>query len=421
MENSTSPTDFADSLRLNSNELTRLQERARLALARGSSQWKARGEPRIPFQSRELIGIAAQQPGGTVVRVRVSATDISETGLGIIAGSYLHPTCKVDIHVCSLDGSWWKIEGEVVWCVHSEGRFHVAGIKFAERINVRQFVTREEYARAAAEQSESSVKITGTVLVLCDQPIEQALLTAVLAETGAKVSAAATVAEAVAIVNAQNVQAAVVDLDLVNETGAQALAELRRAGFTGPAIAVSARSAAKRGKIDSDVDVLTKPYKPRLLAQMVSDGICEQLGAGGGEPIDCTLDAKSPYFPCVGRFVESVKAEAQKLQQSIDSGDLERAQTTCRALLTGGKPFGYAAIADAAQRAILALDASQSVAESAPSLRQLCAKIALMRVPAASTPPMDAATAGAAAAPAAAPAMAPSAGHAPQANSTKAA
>lgn len=154
-------TESFDSLRLTDRQVRELlltREKQRLAMG-GAPLRGLVG--RFPDGCRLSIEIGDASSG--TQRHAVIGLTITETGVSIMTGRYIHDKSEVAVGLTTLEGEPVLLPGVVTHCRLVEGRVHEAGIRFREDIDPRDYVTKtREIAppdEDGCEQSEAPVEV----------------------------------------------------------------------------------------------------------------------------------------------------------------------------------------------------------------------------------------------------------------------
>lgn len=378
--------------------LDRLDARdaAAAALSAGNNR---RVAARTAFR-RADIRLQITHPGGGTVDCVVPARDLSATGIALLYWGFLHAGTQVRVTLPKLTGGDEQVLGAVAWCKHVVGPHHLVGVRFAERLLPRVFVPPESFGGPAGDLGASGEIIDprtlrGRVLLVDDDDLEHELFRHYLRPTQVKPVAASDVASAVAVLRGgERVDLLFVDLNLASGSGEQAIRACRDAGYAGPLAVLTAESSPRRLRdVQAQVSaILQKPFDQQKLLHLLSLWLTDatvEATARGEAAIRSTLAGDPAMHEMIGRFVVKARELAVRLHQSIETGDLSVARHCCSTLKGTGSSFGFPAVSRAAGEAMLALDASQSVAESATPMQRVimvCRQLAAPRPPAAASP-----------------------------------
>jgi hypothetical protein len=91
-------------------------------------------------------------------------------------------------------------------------------------------------------------------------------------------------------------------------------------------------------------------------------------GADLPSTISSDLAEQTHLLPLIRDYVKAAKAHEQSIRRAMESEDFAAARAACQELRETGGSFGFSKISEAAQAAVVALDASMAIHES---LREL--------------------------------------------------
>ena len=126
-----------DSVRLGRLERERLLNALEQPTHRGPTHQK-RMFQRVTFRQTN-VPITVESYGGSLMRFRVCARNISKGGMGFLHGGFLHPGNPCDVVLTTLDGERQVISGKIAQCRFVTGRLHEVGVKFVHPINPALF------------------------------------------------------------------------------------------------------------------------------------------------------------------------------------------------------------------------------------------------------------------------------------------
>ncbi len=132
---------FVDALRLNEEDWLRLmdaQERTAGVKTLGANNDFRRHE-RLPYRSMISVGLITEQPGGGWVGFKARSRNLSESGIGLYHGQYIHVGSRCEVLLKDKLGMV-RIGGTVRRCKLLTGRIHELGIEFEELIPVDDFI-----------------------------------------------------------------------------------------------------------------------------------------------------------------------------------------------------------------------------------------------------------------------------------------
>jgi signal transduction histidine kinase len=132
-----------------------------------------------------------------------------------------------------------------------------------------ELITPSKEARPTSDQKEA---ITGKVLLVEDNPVNQKIARAMLTKMGMSVSLAANGNEAVHAIALDHYDLILMDLQMPEKDGLQATREIRELGISVPIIALTANSTIESQKACFDagmVGFISKPFKLDSLTQAI--------------------------------------------------------------------------------------------------------------------------------------------------------
>lgn len=338
---------------------------------RGENGFVRRSNARFPFPGGPTR-MTVTHPGGGVRRFIVHPVNISSGGMCVIHGGFLHQGSIVTLELVGPSGVTETIGGRIAWCVLERHRAHSVGIRFDRQLDVRPLVDPSHLkASMALAQVADPSSLTGRVIAIEDQDVEGELLRITLSDTSIDLTVVSESAELFGIVAREPVDVILCDLNLHNERGEDVIMRLRTEHFTRPIVVITSDTSVKRATSVREVganEVITKPFEAPLLIRILSD----LLSAGGvlvsKEPLVSTLSPEMATKRKLTEYVARLHDTTSELRTAISAGDFEKAKSLCQTYRVTAGAYGFPLLLDAATKAIVALDASQSTAESRDDL-----------------------------------------------------
>ncbi len=360
-----------NTVRLKAADLQKLHEELEAA-SRGSSH--ARKCIRLDYVQLS-VRVEMHQPGGASISLQYAARNISSEGLGILHNSYVHPGTRCLVFLKHHDGQEVPIEALAVRCRHVKGLIHEVGLRFKSPINVRDFLIVDPMEGSFILENVDPTKIVGSMLHVDDSAMDRRLVRHYLAETSLNIVSVETGKAAMDRIG-EGFDVIVVDNDLGDMTGIELVQTLRAQGVAVPIIMLTAdtRPAAKEGARNARVSaIIPKPTSKEVMLQALAEFlIVNNTGpAETGGAVVSSLSAGDPTFKFVPEFVEELKQFAEKITKAIVTDDPATARRICYQLKGAAAALGFGGIGESAAAAMVAIDATNNLAECGKQLRQL--------------------------------------------------
>ena len=131
--------DSMDLLRMSEGELTEVFEQLDQMVGDGSDSFLS-GSQRRPYRegrvSVQIQGMNDLAP----TTFQMKPSDICRIGMSLLHGVFVYPGSACNITLRPLSGEAVEIPGEVATCRWVSGRVHEIGVKFAEPIELGDFI-----------------------------------------------------------------------------------------------------------------------------------------------------------------------------------------------------------------------------------------------------------------------------------------
>jgi CheY-like chemotaxis protein len=245
---------------------------------------------------------------------------------------------------------------------------------------------------APAMPPGNPIKINGRVLLVEDGEDNQRLLMAFLKMGGAEATLAVDGAEAVRLAREADYgyDLILMDMQMPVMDGYQATAELRRAGYAKPIIAVTAHAAPEdRAKCLAAgcTDYLSKPISKGVLLSACAgylsadptgtakptsgEGVTPAAPVAESARLCSSLANVARVAMVLDRFVSRLPERVNQIRNLLDGGDLENLRKAVHNLKGAGSGYGFAPLSEQSARAEDALRAQQSVDQVRREVEQL--------------------------------------------------
>lgn len=221
---------------------------------------------------------------------------------------------------------------------------------------------------AAPDKAKASVPraLVGLrVLLAEDGEDNQRLISMVLRKAGAEVAVAANGVFAVASAMSAKYDVVLMDMQMPEMDGYQATASLRRQGYEGPILALTAHAMAsdrERCVAAGCNDYLSKPIDRAHLVSTVAEfgGVAVEAGdaqseavaaalSDGGDVIVCELGDDCDVAEVIDLFVVGLGTKVQSMREALNNGCYGEVGNMAHQLKGAGGTFGYPQITEAAR------------------------------------------------------------------------
>jgi CheY-like chemotaxis protein len=257
-----------------------------------------------------------------------------------------------------MHGTWNDLSATVVRCQYVEGGVHEIGVKFD---------------RAVDPSAYCAAAIRARVLLVEDEPMLAKLGTLYLQQLNADVQTAANGREALAKIESGVFDLILMDIEMPEMNGWEAVTELRKRGYIGAITAATALTGPNDRErcLSSGFDhYLPKPYKREDLAKLINT-LRE-------EPLFSSLEGDSAMDDLINVFVSELPARIRTLETATASGDLAALTAQVRSLKAQAGSHGFEPISETARQIEARLLANKSLADILGDMKflmKLCSQV----------------------------------------------
>lgn len=367
---STMPDGLTNTLRMTPGDLARVM--ADLD-AQAPSKHPQRAFIRWPFH-KPAIRAEMRQATGSVSDLRYACRNLSGTGVSLLHNSYVHNGTTCTVHLPLLVGGTAATSGKVMRCRHVKGLIHELGIKFAEPVNIRDFVSIDATKGGFTLEAVDAAKLTGVLLHIDDSTMTRRLIRHHLRDTQLEIVNAETASDGIKR-SGEGFDLILCDYDLADCPGPDMVEKLRNAGAAMPILMLTAdmRSAVQNAKRDNRANsYLQLPVsQEQLLRGLAEFLLTDSNSADAGGPVCSTLSPDHPTAGFVGEYVDDLKAKASEINKAAQTDDAGTIRRICNDIKSVAPELGFVTISENAVAVVTALDASMSVPDSLRQIRTL--------------------------------------------------
>ena len=347
-----------------------------------------RKDTRHRYRTETDLVVTVCHPGGSIMRYAVKPRNISSSGVGFLHGSFLHKDTTCIVSLPTLAGEWIHAVGQVVRCVHVEGRVHEVGVLFRDPIDPSQFVVTDEQPQA--DDGSDLPKLIGQVLCVEDSVDDRDLIRFMLDRLAVKVLMTSDAEEAVAIFDGG------VELDLVLANhhpgaldGLAVIKTLRGKGCELPVVLMTADESEQthaQAVAQGCNTVLIKPFDLNGLAAVLlqhlplAEAVLEDANTS---VVSSSLWSDEQMRPLILTYLENLSTQVRQLDEMLTGAEpADAVEALCLQIKGTAGGYGYPQISHAAQH-LLALNRAdepvEKVQRQCQVLSSLCERACRVR------------------------------------------
>lgn len=296
------------------------------------------------YRAKSAALVRMQQPGGgSPAMFHCPTRYINNSSLGCLHGGYVHPRTRCSVQLFTTHGTWKDLDGVVDACTHVDANVHELCIRFDDEIDPGQFCpTAVRHRILLIEESTSLARLAIHDLQALNAEIEHVTDGRKGVETALK----------------NNYDLVLLDVELSDMDGLEAVREMRKEGYTGTLVAFTARSGPEEQKlaVEAGFDMhVDKPYKRQDMSRLL-EGLME-------EPIYSNYQADPQMTDLLKTFVEELPGEVRAMRLAGIHRDAERLAYCARSMKASAGSYGFDILADAAAKITEALAQGRSAAD----------------------------------------------------------
>jgi len=271
-----------------------------------------------------------QQPGdGTALSFRCPTRNLSEGGISILHGGFVHIGSRCVVQLISSHGAWEHVVGTVVGCRYVQANVHEVRIRFDHRVDPALYCSDAVKMRVLhVDDDPSIVRLVGTILrQLC-----------------AEVDVAQDGLEALEKVEKGSYDVILMDMEMPRMDGFKTTAELRKMGYTGTIVAATVldNPGDEERCIQAGCDrYIAKPFKRTDLAAL--------FDSFKREPLFSSLIDEPGMVEMVTAFVNELPGRLKAVSEAAGRLELTVLEQLARRLKAEAGGYGFEPISQAAE------------------------------------------------------------------------
>ncbi|MEM8494927.1 MAG: response regulator [Planctomycetota bacterium] len=353
-----------------------------------SKHASGRRSERLKFPDGIGVNAAISQPGGTSGNFLVRGLNLSEHGIGIIHGGYVHAGSKAVITLVTADGERFSVNGTAKRCEYVTNGVHYLGIAFDAPFDLDGFMKgiNDDDGQGTGSSTSRLQQVHGRVLVLDDSAAARRLTAYLLNRIGATVIEATDIDQAKRELQDLSVDLVLADMWFGERPVTDMMDQLRAA--VGPEVPVvlltgDERESTKQGALEAGcVDVLTKPVAMIGFAACIAEHLPAVEPAAEGEPprrIVSDLWGDMAMRPLITRFVRDLEDVVRRLDTDLGAMDSPTgklgAYNACMRIGADAAAYGFPSIQSVGSTMCMLIDGGAEAAELQAQLVDLQGRV----------------------------------------------
>lgn len=310
------------------------------------------------YRYRTLLQVQIHNTGrGASSTYQVPTHTISARRLSFLYGGYIHAGTFCVAKLTTHHGSWNNAPGKVVACRYVEAAIHEVCLQFDRMIDPALY---------------SPEAVQPRVLLVEDDPSLARLTEYHLEQLHIKFQSTVDGEAAEKKAMTEPYDLILLDMELPGKDGFDVAKTLRRAGYTGSIVALTALTQPndrERCLAAGCDQYFPKPYTRQDLANLIR--------SLHREPLFSSLSNDPSMSPIIRRFVDELPDKLRLLAQHLHRGELADVIDRVRKLKAEGASYGFEEISEAAlevENALMQGNALDSQKQQITELIQLCSQ-----------------------------------------------
>lgn len=360
---------FMDALRLGHAARNTLLKKMDAA-SKGAPAASRRQHTRYSYQSPD-VRVLITHPGGGNGRFIVCARNLSAGGMAFLHGGFLHTGTEVRLTLRLHTGKDQVVVGEVASCRHISRNLHEVGVRFFEKIDPTAFCgpDAQPVAPATVCTSAGEQELSGQALIIGIEGVDRKLLKHRLSSSGMAVVDIGSIGPALDQLKRLDFHVVFCGVELAETTAAEAIRDVRQAGYTGPIIAFGAKDLEQGANLGAN-GTLAKQFQAADLVKLVRS-LTPQTEIASRAPIYSALADDPDAHDLIINYIEQAHSQAKLLASALATDSLQKVKSLCMNLRASGSGYGFQPVFEAAKNALREIEAEGSLAAAKANIEQL--------------------------------------------------
>jgi len=299
------------------------------------------------------------ESGASPRSVRLNVRDLTEASGEFVSRGYIHPNASIEVSLPTLAiGQMLDASGTVTSCAHLRGVEHSISVMFGEAIDLAAVTA--VIAEKGEKGTKGGVLSEIRVMLVDGSAISRTFLTNRLRGSKLMVEAVPHAGAAIdAIKCSGHLDAMLIDYELGDETGLEAMVRIRQEHYRGPMVVLTTElnpDLHRELREGGAHAVIVKPANPSLIASAVRESVL-------GKKVECAAQLlESSKFDC--ECASKLLSEISHLRDLLRAGTLAPAiLESCRSLSGIAPSLGLTLLGRSAERAMLGLEAGLEMSD----------------------------------------------------------
>lgn len=310
---------------------------------------------RWKFRLHHVI-LRVTHPGGTVVDVPVVCRNLSNGGIGVLHNNYLHIGSNVVVLMERNKREMVQVPGTVMRCTHREGLVHDIGIRFRERVDVRDILGMEILSDRFSRELIDVQQLRGNVLHVDPDSLGRRIVHHYLRDTPISLQQAETAEKGIELLNQKPADLLLIADELGETSLTEFVATVREQGSLAPIIVAALDPCMDKLNLAVTLRceaVLSKPLAHDSLLQALAEFLLSKSVA---------TSTTAHGEPMVGVALQDrIRRLGQELNDAIGRNDSSATFAAVQQVRNAAHRASMSSIINLSEKAYEDLQATQSV------------------------------------------------------------
>ena len=332
-----SATEVVAKLRLSPQEQAQILNELDASSAAFARKNSGRVAERHPLPPAFCVKLRVQHPGGTARSFWVRARNISDTGIGLLYGGFLHASSQCQVEIFDAGNPLISIPARVVRCRYVRNSIHEVGLLFARPIESELILRSERIDEDASDETPVAPpppRLAGRVLYVDPVDADRRYVSYRLSQMHLTFRTAVNAQDALQLATAEKFDLILSELRLEPDPAHYLIRRLRSGGNRTPLIILSPSISKNAAQELTDIGAtacLNKPFSPETFAKLLAQHLPPRgaaVPASKKPGLLSTHWADPALRPLIMDFVveltETVESLSTEMIQSANPAELTR-------------------------------------------------------------------------------------------------
>lgn len=344
-------------LRINPQEQERIVQELQQAGLKVPAEIKNRRQhPRLPMPPTLVVKFEVSQPGGTVQRFIVRGRNISNSGMSVLHGGFLHARTNCHIEIYNGQTPLVRIPAEVMHCRYVRSTAHEIGLRFGQLIDAEAILNCDDPPAQPAGpgstiEDAAPPPLAGHVLHIDPNELDRSFVNARMTQMGLTFTSAGSSMEAVELASERQFDLVLCGNEITPDPPLYVVRRIRKGGLMMPILVMGQTipKAQASELIDAGVHAcISKPLNPEEFSKLLRKLLPEAKKSTKPHPQLSQHWDELPLRPLIIDYLNDLPKSIDTLQKTLKDLAADQGTVHAQRFASTASLHGFAKISEIA-------------------------------------------------------------------------